>query len=63
VKKENSVRVFARKLASELTHQELAAISGQGTSYYGTGDTDAAGRRSDWTSGDSTQGWDRYYPY
>lgn len=63
MKKEGAIRIFARKLAVELTTQELGAVSGRGTSWYGTGDMDEQGRRGDWEEGDSTQGWDRFYPY
>lgn len=61
--KKNTVRIFARRLAREVTNQELAAVSGRGTSWYGTGDMDTQGRRADWEQADCTQGWDRYYPY
>ena len=42
-----SNRVLARRVARELTEEETELISGGGTSFRGTGCSDAQGRSSD----------------
>lgn len=52
-------RILARRLALELSTEELGKICGQGTSYYGSGSTDGSGRREDFWAGDCCEGPDR----
>lgn len=53
-------RVLARKLAKELTAEDLKAIQGCGTSFYGTGGCDGAGRGADARAGDCVDGPDTF---
>jgi len=53
-------RVLARRLATELSAQELAEVCGQGTSYAGTGGCDSAGRAADIYANDCVNGGDVY---
>lgn len=49
-----SNRVFARQVAKTLTAEDVALISGGGTSFVGTGCSDAQGRSSDMEGYDCT---------
>ena len=58
-KQKDSKRVLARRLAKELSVEELAAVAGQGTSYSGTG-TCVGGLSEDVRGVDCCDGVDRY---
>lgn len=53
-------RVLARRLALELSAEELSQVAGQGTSYAGTGGCDSSGRALDVEANDCTPENDTY---
>lgn len=57
--KASSKRVLARRLAKELSMEELLAVGGQGTSYAGTGGC-IEGKSADVTGVDCSDGPDRF---
>lgn len=59
-KTEGESRVLARRLARELTPEELQQVCGQGTSYYGTLGCDEADRGGDIRAGDCVNGDDTF---
>lgn len=58
-KEQTTERILARRLALELSTEELSQICGQGTTWCGSGSTDAQGRREDIYQGDCCEGPDR----
>lgn len=56
-----SKRVLARRLAQELSREELSRVAGRGTSYYGTGWKSPDGRYDDIRAGDCIDGSDVLY--
>lgn len=57
---EGGNRVLARRLALELSVEELRQVAGQGTSYAGTGGCDSSGRAMDVEANDCTPENDTY---
>lgn len=53
--------LLARRLATEISSNELATLVGRGTSWYGSGVPDERGRCEDVYAGDCVDGLDVYH--